>query len=1837
MLTLPGYNVTEPLHESSNSVVVRALRSSDGLPVVVKVLRVRHPKPRQIAKLRREFDIAGDVGESVAIAPIALEPYTNGFAFVMADIQGESLDRLAQKEPFELTRFLKIAAAIARKLAQVHRSRIIHKDIKPENIVMNPQTGEIRLIDFGISSRLSKETAAATSPGRLEGTLAYMSPEQTGRMNRSIDYRTDLYSLGATLYELLTGRRPFTSTEELELVHSHIAREPEPPRQMASGGPVPEAVQAIILKLMSKAAEDRYQSGLGLAHDLEFCRAQLDANGRIDPTFVPGQRDVSDRFEIPQKLYGREKERTQLIEAFDQASEGRALLLLIQGHSGVGKSALIHEIHKPIARKGGRFISGKFDQFKRNVPYHALIQAFAGLVRQLLGESEERVRGWRDRLIQALGPNAQVLIDVIPEIEMLMGEQAPVPELAPTESQHRFNLAFQAFIQAFGGPQHPLVLFLDDLQWADGATLILLRRLLGDPDAGHLLVIGAFRDNEVNEAHPLTGTIEDLRLAGVEIRSIALRPLGLRDTYRLVSATVRAPQAPEERVQAWLSGAAQRDGSRPIDEEAAHGVPGADLAELVFRRTDGNPYFVNELLRDFHHEELIRFDGDLARWTWDVATMHARSLGEDVVQLMAERLRRLSESDQALLKTAAALGNEFDLRLFALALDQPPLEATAALAPLLREGLLLPGDDSYKYVTSLTKPEDARGILFRFVHDRVQQAAYGLLEGEEQARVHLRIARSYIEHLPFAEQDERLMEIVNHLNLARDLLIDRAERLETARWNLRGGLRARQATAYESALRLFGIAYDLLPEDAYESEYELWLGVHRQLGETNYLLEDLPRAERFFREVLNKARDPLEKLPVFEIQIGVKTGQGKAGDAINLGLQALELLNMKLPRNPSRSRVQNQLQKLRWSLRDREPEQLLKLPALEDTHKRAAMRLMMQLCMPAHNLSSELFPLIVHQMIETTLESGNAPPSAFAWAAYGMLISGSMGDVEGGARYGRLALDLMERLEARELRGRIYYLYAATMLPWKEHISHSEEYLKKAYHSGLETGDLQYVSLAIVLMNAIPLWMGTRRLTSIERQIEKYNNAIHKTGQLLSIQLNQMGWQFIYNMQGATRARARLQGERFDEAKRRPEFEREGSAHGLFFLSCYKTILAALFGQYGEARDYATEGDRHVGAVLGQIQVAMHNFYHVLSLLGAHSQLEPPGKAVEETIVTLYSRFKKWAEHCAENFQHLLELIEAELARIKGDPGRAMDYYDRAVASATRNGFPLMVGLANECAARFYLEHNKERFAALYLRDAQQAYIESRATGKASDLELRHENLLRLADRSAARSALAENEETPHEEALTAGRESRTTTSNSGNLDMASIIKASQAISREIQLPALLERLLRIVMENAGAQRGALILESEGRWFIQARGAVRDERIEVLQNEALETSPNVALSIVNYVMRTGSHLVVNDATQEESYQNDEYVREQRPRSVLCAPVELQGKLIGIVYLENNSARGAFTPDRLEVLNMLSSQIAASIENARLYSNLEHALEEERRAKQAQTELLAASSRFVPTEFLGLIGKDSIVSVRLGDNIEKELTVLFSDIRSFTTLSEKMSPGQNFQFINSYLERMGPIVQRHQGFIDKYIGDAIMALFPTPDQGIAAAVSMQAELRVFNAERATRGEPEIQIGIGLHTGQVMAGTIGEKNRMEGTVISDTVNLASRMEGLTKMYGATLIVSEETFDGVADKTSYRIRVLDRVVVKGKRKPVRVIEILDGLPEAELNWKSAGYERLGEARRYYAAGAFGEARQLFESMQGEHPEDKTAELYLKRCEQLVARGAPKNWNGITALRSK
>ncbi|MCG5056738.1 MAG: AAA family ATPase [Limnoraphis sp. WC205] len=1559
---IPGYQIIEQLHNGSRTLVYRGIKNSNDQPVVLKVLRNPYPSFSDLVQFKNQYTITHNLVDIPnIIKPYSLEPYKNGYVLVMEDFGGISLSQYIQTKPLTVGQFLPIAIQIVETLHQLQGARVIHKDLKPANILINPTNLEIKIIDFSISSLLPKETQEIHNPNILEGTLAYLSPEQTGRMNRGIDYRSDFYSLGVTFYQLLSGKLPFTTDDPMELVHCHIAKLPPCLQQL--NPEIPSVLSDIVMKLMAKNAEDRYQSALGLKQDLETCWHQLQSTGEI-ASFPIAQRDLSDRFMIPEKLYGRKTEVETLLNAFERVSnppEGRAELMLVAGFSGIGKTAVINEVHKPIVRKRGCFIKGKYDQFNRNIPFSAFVQAFRDLIGQLLTESDLKLQQWKAKILQALGENGQVIIDVIPELELLIGKQPAIVELSGSAAQNRFNLFFQKFVKVFTSVEHQLVIFLDDLQWSDSASLKLLQLLMND--AGHLLILGAYRDNEVSPVHPFILAVNELKKTGVTVNTITLNPLSQRDINQLIADTLSC--------------------------ELALAQP---LTELVYQKTLGNPFFTTQFLKALYDDQLIKFNLDAGYWQCDISKVKAQSLTNDVVEFMALQLQKLPTETQNILKLAACIGAQFDLQTLAIVSEQSEVETATHLWRALQEGLIVPINESYKFFqeeTEMQPIDQTITVPYRFLHDRIQQAAYSLILYHQKQHTHYRIGKLLLQQICPETREERIFELVNQLNYGTSLITEPTERDELARLNLTACRKARTATAYQAAREYAQIGLNLLGSEAWQRHYQMTLALHELAAEIASLCGDFEEMETFINLVIEQAHSLLEQVNVYRIKVQSNVSRNQSASAVAIALPLLEQLGVTFPKTPTQNDIEQSFQEITELIGNREIEDLVNLSVMTDVEKLAIIQIASSIMAAAYISGSPLYPLLVSLCVKLSIQYGNTSASAFGYTSYSIILCNLFQDVNNATKFSQLALKVIAKFNIKSVKPEVFNVVGTFMLHRTVHIKETLPFLQDSYTIGVEVGYLEYAGYSASTVCNYSFWC-SQPLGILQQETRTYTQGLAQLNQLTSANYCRITWQAILNLLEGDEHPEILSGEAIQETEFLSVLLSNNDLYGVYLFYLYKLTFCFWFREIEQAENYTTEFRKYLQVGAGTFGEAVFYFYDSLIAL---AQLRQPLNEESEALQRVEQnqiQLQHWADYASMNHQHKVDLVAAEKCRVLGQKLEAIDLYDQAISGAKENEYIQEEALANELAAKFYLDWGKEKVASAYLQEAYYCYSYWGAKAKIEDLEKRYPQLI------TAIWQIQQNRFHPGEGCTSTVKQSdflnqtiqtNLSTNNSNFLDFATILKASQALSSEIQLEQLFSTLVQVVMENAGADKCVLILLKGNNLVIEATAFLRGENTEikslVLESLPIESSPDIPLSLINYVSRTQETLVIDDASTQTSFASDAYIQQQRPKSLLCVPIINSRKLIGIVYLENNLTPGVFTHSRLEILKVLTTQAAISLENANLYNKLEeysytleHKVEErtlELRTKATQLEttlqkLYSTQSQLIQTEKMSSLGQ-----------------------------------------------------------------------------------------------------------------------------------------------------------------------------------------------------------------------------------------------------------------------------
>jgi predicted ATPase/two-component sensor histidine kinase len=1444
-------------------VVSRGASVGDVAALLMVTPSAQLPSAATLEQLKHAYALRDDLASAWATRPVGLDQEGERSTLLLDDPGGQLLDRLVGR-PFGVAPFLRVAIGVAVALGGLHKRGLIHKDIKPANLLVNISTGQVWLTGFGFCSRVPRERVAPGPSEAIAGTLAYMAPEQTGRMNRSIDVRADLYSCGVTFYEILTGQLPFSASDTMEWVHCHIARQPAKPSQRSGG--IPQSLDSIVMKLLAKTPEERYQSAAGLEADLRLCLAEWEANGRLDPSFVPGEHDASDQLFIPEKLFGREAEIEVLLGAFEQVmADGATQLVLVSGYSGIGKSSVVHELHKVLVPPRGLFAAGKFDQYKRDVPYATLAQAFQGLVREILGKSDTEVREWRDALLEALGPNAQLVIQLVPELEYVMGQQQPVPDLAPQDARNRFYRVFRRFVGVFARPKRPLVLFLDDLQWLDPATLDLLEHLVTEPSIRHLLLVGAYRDNEVSSTHPLLRTLQTIRKSGKRVHEISLSPLKPTDLGRLVAESLRVE-------------------SRTVEP----------LAQLIYEKTAGNPFFAIQFVTALRDERLLSFDPTMGGWRWDIERIRAKRFTDNVVDLLVRKLDRLPAATQKVLEQFACLGNEMRTALLGTVYGLPEGDLHEALEPGVRAGLVFRHGDSYA-----------------FLHDRIHEAAYSLIPQSERAAVHLWIGRALWSETGQLPLDENVFDIVNQLNRGAALIDTPEERDRVAELNLRAGRRAKASTAYASARGYFAAGRALLTEDGWDRQYALTMALELVLAECEFLTGLMVEAEERLSKLATRVRNLVDRAAVTQLRVTICSAQDQNQRAVDLSLEFMRLVGVHWSAHPTRDEVTQEYDRIWRRLGERSIEELADMPAITDPNWRAVLDALTPALPPAIFTDENLNCLILCHMVNLSLEYGNCDASCFAYAMLASVYGPYFGDPATGFRFGKLAADMVEKPGLGRYKARVSAVFAIRVNPWSKHVRTSQALTRRVFDIAQETGDLTFAAYSGPCLITL-LLAGGNPLDEVRGEAETSLAFARKSKFGLVIDMLTGQLKLIRSLLGLTPDLGSFDDGDVDEVS----FEQHLEANPeLAMATCWywirKLQVRVLAGDHGAALAAATKAEALLWTSTSFVEFAEYHFYSALARVAevdrTTADARPEGM---QAIASHCEQLQAWARHCPENFESQATLVRAEIARLEGRALDSMEMYEQAIRAARENGLVHLEAVAHEVAARFYAGRGLETIARAYLQNARSCYGRWGAEGKVRQLERMHRQ---LGDAPPARVAL----------------NTKTSGTSFEHVDLATVVKASQAVSGQSGLERLLRTLMIIMLEHAGAERGLLILRRGTDLRIEAEAMAGPDAVTVRLRQSMVTPSDLSEPVLQYVVRTHEPVLLDDAQTVNPFSGDEYFTRKHCRSVLCVPLLKQTELIGVLFLENNLTPYVFTPTRIAMLELLASQAALSLESASL--------------------------------------------------------------------------------------------------------------------------------------------------------------------------------------------------------------------------------------------------------------------------------------------------------------------
>jgi histidine kinase len=1704
-----NYKFSKANFNTANTMYYGAT-DDNGCQVLIEVSKNPYPTLEDLVGLKNDFEITSHISIPGVLANRELIRHQSGIAIVKEFFEGSTLSEFLEKGAISIEKFLGIALKITGIIHELHVRHIVHRDINADNIFISKDFTKVNLSNFSIATQFIQGQNEMRFGDALKGSLTHISPEQTGRMNRCVDYRTDLYSLGVTFYQMLCGKLPFEYTDAMELVHAHIARQPAEPNKLNPD--IPKAISDMVMKLLAKNAEDRYQSAGGLKADLQEGLQQLTQNGVISEIEIAAH-DHSPVLCISEKLYGRKEEIGILLEAFERCRDNTVEMVLVAGYSGIGKTRLINEIHKPIADRSGYFCSGKFDQFNRDIPYSAIGQAFGSLIRQFLGESNEQINQWKETILHALQGSGQVLTDIIPELEMLLGKQPQLLKLGPVETKTRLFNTFENFLQTLGSEKHPLVIFIDDLQWADSGSFDLVHNILTGPAARNVLLIGAYRDNEVSSTHLLMRTLDRVHESDPgKVHTIFLKELDKAQVNRLVADTLR------------------------LDPEST-----TELSALIYNKTHGNPFFIRQFIQKLNEDNLIFFDPPSAIWQWNQGGISKMNVTDNVVDLLVSKLRKLSPEAQELLRLASCIGNNFDIETLSIVSEKNESETAFILWDAVQEGFINPIGRLSKHTKDELWLELGFGenktehTVYKFQHDKIQQAAYSLIPDEQKKPTNLKIGRLLLQKLSESEVQEHLFNILTLLNFSAELISNEDEKLKVAKLNLIAGKKAKNSNAYLPALNSFKAGMALMANHQSDA---LYYDLLFQCSECEYLCGNFEESEKLYEIAFENAQGNLNKAFVCVSKMKLYENTVRFTNTIEIAQQGLHLLGTEMPVHPTWEEVEREFAAVKKLLGKKTIAQLENNTAIPSQEIALTQKIHNNLFSPAYLTGNKnLLAFFICRMVQLAVIHGNTSEAATAYAMYGYISCTILHEYKRGYQYSRLAIALNYKFDDKTLRAKVFSLADGCVALWSEKFANNYEKLRIAFDLGIETNDLVWSGYAAGLSNTLVLFMGEQLGAVVEKHKIYFNFARQAQSQFMfnhCLSLAPLTFSLRNNP-----ADLELWADYLDVEVRHKRFLDFAAKSGAYlplttFYICNGALLY-YFKKYQEAYENLELAIPIISGVKGLITENEHNYYHSLSMVA----LLKNGHADKENLLAKIQANQaillNWSKNAPDNFKAKYILIEAELAVYHKKNAKAANLFTEAINVASTSGLLHISSLVYERMGEYYFSRGFNDLGNLLMRNAWLFYREWGANAKVHHLEELYPQLMQMHD--------------PRPGIQIAGANSFS------SIDIQSIFKASTSISGEVVFEKLLEKLLKLVIENAGAEKGCIIMVRNTKLVVEAIGDTENEGHSSLVNTPIENAEDIAHSIVQRVYHTGETLILNRAVNDVHYANDPYISNTKPKSILCMPVLQHGKCLAILYLENNLTADAFTPARLEVLNLLSGQIAISLENAELYQNLEQKVNErtetiEKQKVEIEKEKFKSDSlllNILPFETAEELKNTGSYKPRRFDSV----SIMFTDFEGFTKLSEKMTTEELVEMIDYCYKAFDIITTRNNIEKIKTIGDAYMCVggLPvyTPDHAINtvnAAIEMASFIEQFNNERKIKKLPFCRIRIGVHTGPVSSGVVGSK-KFAYDIWGDAVNTAQRMEHASE--GGKINISNATYELVKDHFNCAYR--GKISVKSK----------------------------------------------------------------------------------------
>lgn len=1510
MDSFPGYKHLELVQDFPESSIYRAQNKENGRAVLVKLFHQKYSK-ELFEKLSNFVHDKEKIESHLISNPLRVFQVEDSIAVSWQDTGAMFLSVILKHKKAGLITFFGLASQITKRLGELHTNQILHNDLRPQNILLNERTGEVMFTGFSFSKYQS------TGPKRLspetigEDQFLYTSPEQTGRINWEIDQKSDLYSLGTIFYELLTGKAPFVEQKPQKRIQSHLVMEPESLKKLHPE--YPEIINGIVEKLLSKGPEDRYQSAFGLQKDVENCANQYILSGSVE-SFELGQNDNLERLVIPSKLYGSQENFVTLIESLNRVCTGSVEMMLVEGNAGMGKTTLISELLGLAAQKGAYIGRGKCEKEYRDTPYYSLINTFQMLVSDILTQDKKQILAWKNKFVDALGSNGKLVIDFIPELELIIGEQPSVPKLDADESQNRLMHTFRRFIQTFTDEGNPLVLFLDGFHWADFASIQLIQTALSDLNSRYIMLIVAYQKQLVSRSHTFAISLDEIEQSGTSIQNITVTAL------------------------------TQMDVSQMIEDALSFKQDFKRLAQHILEVTGGNPYFVQQYLSLLHERQLIRFNSKEGCWMWDIATIKKEKVPKNVVSLLAEKVKNLHPDAIEVLKLASCIGNQFDLETLVLFSKKDQNTILKLMEEPIERGLLKRVESQASkprdLVTQSPMESDFGITKFQFTHSRVLHATYSLLKAKERRTIHLGLGRLLLKSYSKDEIDQHSYQIVNQMNQGIQLIKKPEELYELARLNLIAGRRSQSIAAFETAWKYFSIGSELLPKGSWNDDYELTKYLYLKRSQCEYFIGNTEAAEPIFDLLLQNIRTNREKVDVIDLKLNIYIKNNQLDEAIDFGLNALStIFKEQIPPNNAEITIisQMKMQEIQITLEQKKIDQLLFLPEMKEEDHKALMDLITNIIPAAYIAKRNLWILLTLRMVELSLKYGNSRSSAFGYMNYAVILCSGLQDYGNGYAIGQLALDLNARFERVSLISQLNFLFGSYIGHWKRQAVENIKYLKRSYRAGLEYGDYISAALSIDFLMKTQIIVGIP-LEEIQKEVKKHQDFVDQFNNRDLENLLEISRLVLLLKQSAGTDEG-IEFGKLQSAELLESVSRSKNTQLQQWFYLVNSQIHYYFYDYEEALKLIQKSDELI-ASYSQLAISEHYFYYSLIILENYNNFsDEDKKRYWDVLKNNHQRLTNLADGCPINFKDKEVLLSALIAGVSGNYIKAGDLFDEAIRLSNDNGFLQNEAIANELAAKYYLSKNKTTIATAYLRKACLAYVKWGAMAKLKHLEYSYPDILKQRQRQDDMPEIEETEQTENDSFFS---------------ELSSIVAASQDISKETALEKMVEKLLSLILENTSSVKGYFLVEWENNFKVFAQ-ADKNDSIKISQlSVLLEEFEPIAHSVVFYVIRTRKIIVLDDASKDSMFSYNKYIKENKPKSILCLPLINHEKLHGILYLENPSSARAFPPKLVDNLELLVSQVSIAIENAMLHKNvtsLTEQLETSKRKLEKRIQLL----------------------------------------------------------------------------------------------------------------------------------------------------------------------------------------------------------------------------------------------------------------------------------------------